>query len=80
MNFSNRTLFHGDNLLFLWGIDSGTIDLIATDPPFNKGSVGVSFQIDSHEYNIKDTHMSCNLTGILCVNKTGFNNGLIVEM
>ena len=36
-NFSNRTLFHGDNLEFLRGINSETIDLIATDPPFNKG-------------------------------------------
>jgi len=35
-NWSNRTLFHGDNLGFLQGINSGTIDLIATDPPFNK--------------------------------------------
>ena len=30
-------LFHGDNLRFLRGMNSGTIDLIATDPPFNKG-------------------------------------------
>lgn len=36
-NFSNRTLFHGDNLGFLRGINSETIDLIATDPPFKKG-------------------------------------------
>ena len=36
-NFANRTLFHGDNLLFLQGMNGGTIDLIATDPPFNKG-------------------------------------------
>ena len=36
-NFANRTLFHGDNLDFLRGINSGTIHLIATDPPFNKG-------------------------------------------
>ena len=37
MNFSNRTLFHGDNLLFLRGINANIVDLIATDPPFNKG-------------------------------------------
>ena len=37
LNAANRTLFHGDNLLFLRGINSGTIHLIATDPPFNKG-------------------------------------------
>ena len=53
-NFENRTLFHGDNLDFLRSINSETIDLIATDPPFNKGrdfhatpeslSDGASFQ------------------------------------
>ncbi len=36
LNVANRTLFHGDNLEFLRGINSGTINLIATDPPFNK--------------------------------------------
>ena len=36
-NFANRTLYHGDNLSFLRGMNSGTINLIATDPPFNKG-------------------------------------------
>ena len=35
-NFDNRTLFHGDNLGFLRGMNSETVDLIATDPPFNK--------------------------------------------
>ena len=35
-NFSNRTLYHGDNLEFLQGMNSGTVQLIATDPPFNK--------------------------------------------
>ena len=35
-NFDNRTLFHGDNLSFLQGMNSGTVNLIATDPPFNK--------------------------------------------
>lgn len=53
-NFKNRTLFHGDNLDFLRAMNSNTIDLIATDPPFNKGrdfhaspdslSSGASFQ------------------------------------
>ena len=33
----NRTLFISDNLPVLRGIDSESIDLIATDPPFNKG-------------------------------------------
>ena len=36
-NWSNRTLFHGDNLAVLRGMNSETVDLIATDPPFNKG-------------------------------------------
>ena len=36
-NFQNRTLFKGDNLDFLRGMNGGTVDLIATDPPFNKG-------------------------------------------
>ena len=35
-NVANRTLFHGDNLDFLRGMNSGTVNLIATDPPFNK--------------------------------------------
>ena len=36
LNFQNRTLYHGDNLDFLRGMNSNTIHLIATDPPFNK--------------------------------------------
>ena len=36
-NVANRTLYHGDNLDFLRGMNSGTVHLIATDPPFNKG-------------------------------------------
>lgn len=35
-NFSHRTLYHGDNLDFLRGMNSETVHLIATDPPFNK--------------------------------------------
>ena len=27
-NFANRTLYHGDNLDFLRGMNSGTVDLI----------------------------------------------------
>ena len=37
MNWENRTLFHGDNLPFMRGMNSESVDLIATDPPFNKG-------------------------------------------
>lgn len=36
-NYANRTLYHGDNLDFLRGMNTGTVDLIATDPPFKKG-------------------------------------------
>ena len=35
-NFQNRTLYHGDNLPFLRGMNTGTAHLVATDPPFNK--------------------------------------------
>ena len=35
--WNNRTLFHGDNLDFMRTMNSGSVDLIATDPPFNKG-------------------------------------------
>ena len=36
-NFPNRALYQMDNLDMLRGVNSGAIDLIATDPPFNKG-------------------------------------------
>ena len=36
-NWNNRTLFHGDNLEFMRAMNSDSVDLIATDPPFNKG-------------------------------------------
>ena len=35
-NFQNRTLYRGDNLAFLRGMNSETVHLVATDPPFNK--------------------------------------------
>ena len=35
-NFATRTLYHSDNLPILRGMNGGTVDLIATDPPFNK--------------------------------------------
>ncbi|MDE0022099.1 MAG: DNA methyltransferase [Candidatus Poribacteria bacterium] len=53
-NFQNRTLYHGDNLAFLRGMNSETVHLVATDPPFNKSrdfhatpdslAAGASFQ------------------------------------
>ncbi len=36
-NWNNRTLFHGDNLAFMRAMNTESVDLIATDPPFNKG-------------------------------------------
>ena len=36
-NWENRTLFHGDNLEFMRKMNSESVDLIASDPPFNKG-------------------------------------------
>ncbi|MDE0266413.1 MAG: DNA methyltransferase [Thaumarchaeota archaeon] len=36
-NWENRTLCHGDNLKFLRSLNSESVHLVATDPPFNKG-------------------------------------------
>ena len=36
-NWKNRTFFHGDNLVFLRAMNTASVDLIATDPPFKKG-------------------------------------------
>ena len=54
VNWKNRTLFHHDNLPVLRGMNSESVDLIATDPPFNKSkdfhatpdslAAGASFQ------------------------------------
>ena len=35
MNVENRTIFEGDNLHVLRGLDTDTVDLIYLDPPFN---------------------------------------------
>ena len=53
-NWKNRNLFHCDNLSVLRAMNSESVDLIATDPPFNKSrdfhatpdslSAGASFQ------------------------------------
>ena len=37
MNIQNRTIYQGDNLKFLKGINNETLDLIYLDPPFNSG-------------------------------------------
>ena len=34
-NWKNRTMWTGDNLHIMRGMNSGTIDLIYLDPPFN---------------------------------------------
>ena len=34
-NFVNRTIFTGDNLAVLRGMNSGSVDLVYLDPPFN---------------------------------------------
>ena len=34
-NWQNRTLFVADNIFILRGMDSESVDMIATDPPFN---------------------------------------------
>ena len=36
-NWENRTLFHGDNLPIMRGMDGATVDLVYLDPPFKKG-------------------------------------------
>lgn len=35
-NFNNRTLYHSDNLEIMREMNSESVNLIATDPPFNK--------------------------------------------
>ncbi len=60
LNVKNRTLFIGDNLPVLRGINSETIDLIATDPPFNKsvkafkGKVKAGEDAEGKEVSYKD--------------------------
>ncbi len=39
MNVKNRTIFEGDNLYVLRGLDADTIDLIYLDPPFNSNRI-----------------------------------------
>ena len=36
-NWVNRTIWTGDNLPIMRGMNSGCVDLIYLDPPFNKG-------------------------------------------
>ena len=45
INVPNRTLFNGDNLEVLRGINSGSVDLIYLDPP---GNTGRSYSASQH--------------------------------
>lgn len=52
-NFPDNTLYQMDNLVVLRGMNSNTVDLVATDPPFNtkrnrSGSAG--FYVDKWKY------------------------------
>ena len=51
LNVPNRTLYHGDNLDFMRALNSESIDLIATDPPFNKGR---DFHAGSEDSRFRD--------------------------
>ncbi len=60
LNVPNRTFYNGDNLDFLRALNSESVNLIATDPPFNKnvdafrGKGGASFK-DRWRWN-EDVH------------------------
>ena len=41
-NWANRTLWTGDNLDIMRGMNSETVDLIYLDPPFNSNRLGSS--------------------------------------
>ena len=41
MSVKNRTIFEGDNLDILRGLDTETIDLIYLDPPFRAFSAKI---------------------------------------
>ena len=56
-NFKDNTLYEMDNLVVLRGMNSETVDLIATDPPFNtkrnrSGSAG--FYVDNWKWRDTD--------------------------
>ena len=38
-NWANRTLWTGDNLDIMRGMNSETVDLIYLDPPFNSNAI-----------------------------------------
>lgn len=41
-NWTNRTMWTGDNLDIMRGMNSGTVDLIYLDPPFNSNRIDLS--------------------------------------
>lgn len=56
-NFLDNTLYEMDNLVVLRGMNSETVDLIATDPPFNtkrnrSGTAG--FYVDNWKWGDTD--------------------------
>ena len=59
MNVENRTIFQGDNLEIMQGIDDETIDLIYLDPPFNSNRIYES-PLDS-EVRFDDTWQMSDL-------------------
>ena len=72
LNVPDRTFFEGDNLAILQGINSESIDLIATDPPFNKrrnmsGRAGKWpdqwYWADTHTHT-SDCPPDCNLRAV----------------
>ena len=54
-NWSNRTLFHGDNLTFLRAMNSESVDLIATDPAAEPER-GVHAMTEDEQYHIIGKH------------------------
>ena len=59
INVQPRTIYHGDNLSLLREIGTETVDLIATDPPFNtgreqQGSSGASFPDRWNWQNVRE--------------------------
>ena len=59
MNVENRTIFEGDNLHILRGLDSETIDLIYLDPPFNSRTYEAPIGSDAAGAAFKDTWTLC---------------------
>ena len=52
INVKNRTIFTGDNLDILRGINSNSVDLIYLDPPFNAAASPFAKFIDSQAHSL----------------------------